>query len=155
MAKFPTEVESSVTVKVPIEKAYKYLWDVVGSSQCIPGLTNCKKVGVNTYQFVYDPRSTAGIVITVQYTAAYKGDGKRAITFVGTAAKGDNTDVDGEIRLEKAGSGTKITLRQLVAPDTPVPSLLQRLVKSFAEREALAAVQDYLANVKKTLEAKA
>jgi len=44
MAKFPTDVEGSVTVKVPIEKAYKYLWDVVRSSQCTPGLASCKKV---------------------------------------------------------------------------------------------------------------
>jgi carbon monoxide dehydrogenase subunit G len=155
MAKFPTEVESSVTVKVPIEKAYKYLWDVVGSSQCIPGLASCKKVGTNTYQFAYDPRTTVGVAITVRYTATYTGDGKGSITFVGKAAKGDNTDVDGEIHLEKVGSGTKITLRQMVAPDTPVPSLLQRLVKSFAEKEAAVAVKDYLAKVKKTLEAKA
>jgi carbon monoxide dehydrogenase subunit G len=155
MAKFPTEVESSVTVKVPIEKAYKYLWDVVGSSACIPGLASCKKVGTNTYQFLYDPRSTAGIAITVRYTAAYKGDGKGTITFVSKTATGDNTDVDGEIRLEKAGAGTKITLRQMVAPDTPVPGLLQRLVKSFAEKEAAVAVKDYLTNVKKALEARA
>ena len=58
MAKFPTEVESSVTVKVPIEKAYKYLWDVVGSSKCIPGLASCKKVAPDTYRFVYEERST-------------------------------------------------------------------------------------------------
>lgn len=155
MAKFPTEVSSSVTVKVPIEKAYKYLWDVVGSAKCIPGLASCKKVGSDTYRFLYEPRSTAGIALTVQYTAAYEGDGKGSITFASATGKGDNTDVDGEIRLQKAGTGTKITLRQMVAPDTPVPSLLQRLVKSFAEKEATAAVKDYLANVKEALEAKA
>jgi carbon monoxide dehydrogenase subunit G len=155
MAKFPTEVESSVTVKVPIEKAYKFLWDVVGSSKCIPGLASCKKVGTNTYRFIYDERSAAGLTITVQYTAAYEGDGKGSIKFVSKTAKGDNTDVDGELRLQKAGTGTKISLRQMVAPDTPVPSLMQRLVKSFAEREASATVKEYLANLKEALEAKA
>lgn len=153
MAKFPTEVEGSVTVKLPIEKVYKYLWDVVGSSECIPGLASCKKVGTNTYTFVFEERSTAGIAMTVQYTAAYKGDGKGVISFASAAGTGDNTDVDGELRLQKAGSGTKITLRQMVAPDTPVPSLLQRLVKSFADREAGATVKTYLANLKATLEA--
>jgi carbon monoxide dehydrogenase subunit G len=153
MAKFPTEVEGSVTVKLPIEKVYKYLWDVVGSSDCIPGLAACKKVGTNTYTFVFEERSAAGIALTVQYTAAYKGDGKGVISFVSAEGKGDNTDVDGELRLQKAGSGTKITLRQMVAPDTPVPSLLQRLVRSFAEKEASATVKVYLANVKKALEA--
>lgn len=154
MAKFPTEVESSVTVKAPIDKVYKYLWDVVGSSKCIPGLASCKKVGTDTYRFVYEDRSTAGLTMTVRYTAAYRGDGKAHIAFSGQAGRDDNTDVDGELRLQKAGTGTKVTLRQMVAPDTPVPSLLQRLVRSFAEKEASTAVREYLANVRKTLEAK-
>src|SRR5215813_11837331 len=104
MAKFPTEVERSITVKVPIEKAYKYLWDVVGSSKCIPGLASCKKVSADTYRFVYDERSAAGLTMKVQYTAAYDGDGKNSISFVSAPAKGDNTDVDGELRLQKAGT---------------------------------------------------
>lgn len=152
MAKFPTEVEHSVTVKAPIEQVYKYLWDVVGSSTCIPGLASCKKVSPNTYRFIFDERSTAGITLAVQYTARYEGDGKARIAFVSAPGKDDNTDVDGELRLQKSGAGTKITLRQMVAPDSPVPSLLQRLVKSFAQREADGAVKDYLANVKRTLE---
>lgn len=155
MAKFPTQVESSITVKAPIEKVYKYLWDVVGSSRCIPGLASCKKAGKDTYRFVYDERSAAGISMTVKYTAAYSGDGKSRITFTGTAGKDDNTDVEGELRLAKAGGGTKITLRQTLAPDTPVPSLLQRLVKSFAEKEASSAAQEYLANLKQALDTSA
>lgn len=154
MAKFPTEIERSVTVKAPLDKVYKYLWDVVGSSKCIPGLASCKKAGKDTYKFLYDERSAAGITMTVQYTAAYEGDGKSAITFKSTAAAGDNTDVDGSLRLSKSGDGTKIALRQMLAPDTPVPSLLQRLVKSFAEKEADAAAQEYLANLKRALEGK-
>lgn len=154
MAKFPTRVESSVTVKAPIEKVYKYLWDVVGSSACIPGLASCKKAGKDTYRFVYDDRSAMGITMKVAYTAAYTGDGKSRIAFVGTAGKDDNTDVDGELRLAKSGAGTKITLTQTLAPDTPVPSLLQRLVKSFAEKEASGGAAEYLANVKQALEGK-
>ena len=154
MAKFPTEVDMSVTVKAPLDKVYKYLWDVVGSSKCIPGLASCKKAGRDTYNFVYAPRSAVGISITVQYTAAYEGDGKGAITFKGADAKGDNTDVDGELRLSKSGDGTKIMLRQTLAPDTPVPALLQRLVKSFAAKEAESAAKEYLANLKQALESK-
>ena len=33
MAKFPTEVESSVVARVPLERAYAFFWDVVGSSK--------------------------------------------------------------------------------------------------------------------------
>ena len=153
MAKFPTEVERSVTVKVPLEKAYSYLWDVVGSSECIPGLDKCKRVGNDTYNFLYEERSTGPVSMIVRYTARYEGNGKDRITFEGTGADGDNTDVTGLIRLQSSGpDSTRVTLRQTLAPDTPVPRLLQGLIRSFVESEAADAVKQYLANIKRTLE---
>jgi carbon monoxide dehydrogenase subunit G len=153
MAKFPTEVERSVTVKAPIDKAYAYLWDVVGSSACIPGIDKCKRVGKDTYHFLYAKRSTGPVSMVVQYTARYVGNGKDTITFEGTSAAHDNTDVAGLIRLQQAGpASTRIMLRQTLAPDTPVPRLLQGLIRSFVESEASDAVKQYLANVKRALE---
>lgn len=153
MAKFPTEVERSVTVKVPLQKAYGYLWDVVGSSTCIPGLNKCKCVAEDTYHFHYEERSTGPISMVVQYTARYEGNGKDRITFEGTGAQNDNTDVSGLIRLQASGpDSTRIILRQTLAPDTPVPRLLQGLIRSFVESAAADAVKEYLANVKRALE---
>src|SRR5512139_3328522 len=153
MAKFPTEVERSVTVKVPISQAYDYLWDVVGSSACVPGLANCKRVGKDTYRFVYEERSTGPVSLVPRYTARYEGNGKDRIAFEGTGAEGDNTDVTGVIRLQASGDGaTKISLKQMLAPDTPVPRLLQSLIRSFVDKEAADAVKQYLANVKRALE---
>ncbi len=153
MAKFPTEVERSITVKAPLDKAYSYLWDVVGSSVCIPGLNKCKRVGANTYNFLYEERSTGPVSMVVRYTAHYEGNGKDRITFEGTSAAGDNTDVSGLIRLQSNGpDSTRVTLRQTLAPDTPVPRLLQGLIRSFVESEAADAVKQYLANIKRTLE---
>jgi carbon monoxide dehydrogenase subunit G len=155
MAKFPTQVDCSVTVKAPIDKVYKYLADVVASSKCIPGLASCKRVAADTYRFVYEERSTGPVSMTVQYTARYDNDGKSTISFAGAGATGDNTDVDGRILLSKSGAdGTKITLRQTIAPDTPVPTLLQGLFRGFAQKEADATAGEYLANVKRTLEGK-
>ena len=153
MAKFPTESERSVTVKAPITQVYGYLWDVVGSSECIPGIDTCKRVGRDTYRFVYQERSTGPVSMIVQYTARYQGNGTDTITFEGTGADGDNTDVSGSIRLQEAGPGvTKIILRQTLAPDTPVPRLLQSFLKSFVEKEAADAVKQYLANIKRSAE---
>ena len=136
MPKFPTEVEKSVTLKVPLARAYEFMWDVVGSSGCIPGLKSCKRVGDDTYRFVYEERSTGPVSLVVQYTARYEGNGKDRITFESTDAKGDNTDVKGLIRLQASGEGaTKLTLKQMLAPDTPVPRLLQGLIRSFVEGE--------------------
>jgi carbon monoxide dehydrogenase subunit G len=153
MAKFPTEVEKSVTVNVPLAQAYAYIWDVVGSSDCVPGLASCKPVGADTYRFQFEERSTGPVSLVPIYTARYEGNGTDRITFKGLAAKGDNTDVDGTIRLEAKGdASTRIVLRQMVAPDTPVPRLVQGLIRSFVEREAADAVKQYLANLKRALE---
>jgi len=44
-----------------------------------------------------------------------------------------NTDVRGTLVLERtAGDGTRVRLTQTIAPDTPVPRLLQGLLRSFA-----------------------
>ena len=156
MAKFPTEVERTVTARVPLARAYDYLWDVVGASSCVPGLDSCKRAGKDTYRFTYEERSTGPVSMVVQYTARYQGNGVDQITFESTGAKGDNTDITGLIRLQPSGNeATRILLRQMIAPDTPIPRLLQSLVRSFVEREAAEGVQRYLANVKKALEAAA
>jgi len=148
MAKFPTEVEHSVTVRAPMARVYGYLWDVVGSSACIPGLDRCERAGKDTYRFIYAERSAGPVSMTVRYTARYSGNGRDMITFEGTAAKGDNTDVRGTIQLAAAGSGkVRVTLRQMLAPDTPIPRLLQGMIRGFVEREAAAGLATYLENV--------
>jgi carbon monoxide dehydrogenase subunit G len=153
MARFPTEVERSITVHAPMGKVYDYLWDVVGSSNCIPGLASCKAAAKDTYRFVYQERTTGPFTLSLQYTARYEGNGKDRITFESIAAKNDNGDCKGLLRLQAAGrDATKITLQQMIAPDTPVPRLLQGLIRSFVETEAADGAKQYLANVKRALE---
>jgi len=152
MAKFPTEIERAVEIDVPPTCAYAYLADVVGSSRSIPGLASCTRVGDDTYRFVYEERSTGPVSMTVQYTARYTLNGRDEIGFTGKGAERDNTDVRGALRVEPSGAGTRVVLRQMLAPDTPVPRLFQGLIRSFVEREAAAAVEQYLANVKRALE---
>jgi carbon monoxide dehydrogenase subunit G len=153
MAKIPTDVERSITVDVPLGRAYAFFWDVVGSAACIPGLAACTNVDGDTYRFVYEERSTGPVSMVAQYTARYDGNGTDRIAFEGTAAAGDNTDVRGVIVLQASGpAATHVTLRQHLAPDTPVPRLLHGLVRTFVEREASEAVGTYLANAKRALE---
>ena len=151
MAKFPTEIEESVTVPAPIQNVYAFLWDVPGSAVCIPGIDRCENVGVDTYRFIYKERSTGPVSMTVRYTARYRGNGADEITFDGISAADDNTDVRGTLRLADEGASTRITLKQRFAPDTPVPWLLQSLIRSFVEAEAAGAARDYLANLRKSL----
>ena len=151
MAKFPTEVEESVTVAAPIERVYAFLWDVVGSSVCVPGIDRCESVGPDTYCFVYKERSTGPVSMTVRYTAKYRGNGKDDISFEGISAADDNTDVRGQLRLVGEGPNTRITLKQRLAPDTPVPWLLQSLIRGFVEAETAGGARDYLANIRQTL----
>jgi hypothetical protein len=153
MAKFPTEVERSVTVKAPLATVYAFFWDVLGSSGCIEGLDNCKRAGKDTYRFLYHERSAGLVSLTVRYTCKYDGNGVDEIRFESTGAQQDNTDVSGRLRFKAAGDGaTKVTLWQRLAPDTPVPTLLQGFVRSTVEKEAGEAVRQYLASAKRELE---
>ena len=151
MAKFPTEIEESVTVPAPVDRVYAFLWDVAASSMCIPGIETCESVGPDTYRFIYQERSTGPVSMVVRYTARYHGNGTDEISFDGISAGQDNTDVRGTIRLAGEGDQTRITLKQRFAPDTPVPWLLQSLIRSFVEAEAAGAARDYLANLRQTL----
>jgi len=148
MAKFPTEVERSTTLRVPLAQGYAFFWDVVGSSRCIPGIARCEPAGADTYRFTFQERSTGPVSMVVRYTARYTGNGTDEIRFRGIAAPDDNTDVEGVIRLAAVGPAeTRVTIRQTIAPDTPVPRLLQGLIKSFVQKEADTAVEQYLAAV--------
>jgi hypothetical protein len=104
---------------------------------------------------VFQERSAGPVSMTVRYTARYATNGADEISYKSIAAKDDNTDAEGTIRIAPTAMGSRITLRQRVAPDTPVPRLVQSMIRSFIEREAAKAVEDYLANIKRELEQKA
>ncbi len=156
MAKFPTEVTESVVVPVPLTEAYAFFWDVPTSARCIPGLDRCENAGADAYRFVFEERSTGPVSMCVTYTARYTGNGADEIRFKSTGAPDDNTDVNGVVRLEAVDAAhTRVTVEQMLAPDTPVPRLLQGLIKSFVQGEAAKAASDYLANVAKKLSTRA
>ena len=153
MAKFPTEVDESVTIAAPRERVYAYLWDVVGASHCVPDLATCELVGPDTYRFVSRERSAGPVSMVARYTARYEGNGVDTIRFESTPLEGDNTDVRGVIAIEEAEAATRVRFTQMIAPDTPVPRLLQGLIRSFVQNEAASAVRGFLENVRREVEA--
>src|SRR5262249_57946375 len=130
MPKFPTDVNESVTIAAPRERVDAYFWDVVGSSHCVPDLATCERVGADTYRFISRERSAGPVSMVARYTARYEGNSVDTIRFESLPVESDNTDVRGVIALEKAGeAATRVLLTQTIAPDTPVPRLLQGLIR--------------------------
>ena len=153
MAKFPTDVDESVTIAAPRERVYAYFWDVVGSSRCVPDLAICERVGPDTYHFISKERSAGPVSMVARYTARYEGNGVDRIHFESLPVEGDNTDIHGTIVLEGTSeNGTRVRLTQTIAPDTPVPRLVQGVIRSFVQREAAASVRGFLSNVQQELE---
>jgi hypothetical protein len=66
-----------------------------------------------------------------RYTARYEGNGLDTIRL----------------------AATRVRFAQTIAPDTPVPRLLQGLIRSFVQREAASAVRRLLDNVRREVEA--
>ena len=153
MAKFPTEVERSIRIRVPLAKAYKHFWDVVTSAQHIPGIDQCERVAKDTYRFTYHEKARGPVKLVVCYTVRYRGNGSDTISYESLAAPGDNTDVRGGFQLAANGAKeTMVVLRQMLAPEVPIPRLMQGLVKPFVEREAADGIERYLDAVKGVLE---
>ena len=153
MAKFPTDVEESVTIAAARERVYACLWDVVGSSRWVPDLATCERVGPDTYRFISRERSAGPVSMVARYTARYEGNGVDRISFESVPVEDDNTDVRGTIVLERTGeNATRVHFTQMIAPDTPVPRLVQGLIRSFVQREAASAVRGFLGNVQRQLE---
>src|SRR5678815_2960612 len=118
MAKFPTDVDESVTIAAPRERVYAYLWDVVAASHCVPDLATCERVGPDTYRFVSRERSAGPVSMVARYTARYEGNGVDAIRFESLPVEGDNTDARGVIALEEgAQAATRVRFTQTIAPD--------------------------------------
>ena len=151
MAKFPTEVDESVTIAAPLERVYAYFWDVVGSSRCVPDLASCERVSPDTYRFISRERSAGPVSMVARYTARYEGNGVDRIRFESLPVEGDNTDVRGTIVLERTAA-TRVRVTQTIAPDTPVPRLLQGLIRSFVQNEAASGVRGFLDNVRREME---
>ena len=130
MAKFPTDVDESVTIAAPRER-----------------------VGPDTYRFISRERSAGPVSMVARYTACYEGNGVDRIRFESLPVEDDNTDVNGTILLEgTAENGTRVRLTQTIAPDTPVPRLVQGVIRSFVQREAVASVRGFLGNVRREME---
>src|SRR5574337_762204 len=103
MAKFPAEAEKSITVKAPAARTYKFLWDVMQSAHCIPGLVDCKRVRTNTYEFQYREITAGPVRHVARYTARYEGNGTDRITFTSVPASDGNTEIDGVFQLQAQG----------------------------------------------------
>ena len=59
----------------------------------------------------------------------------------------------GTLVLERAEqTGTRVRLTQMIAPDTPVPRLVQGLIRSFVQREVASSVRGFLGNVQREME---
>jgi carbon monoxide dehydrogenase subunit G len=153
MARFPTEVDRAVLVHVPAARAYEYLADVRRSAGCIPSIARCERVGDDTWRFTSKDRSVGPLTMSVRYTARYEGNGRDRIDFRSVGADGDNADIDGTFTLQSLDADTtRIELRQMIAPETPVPRLLQGAIRTFVEREAATEIEQFLDGVRRSLE---
>jgi hypothetical protein len=128
MAKFPTEVDESVTIAAPRQRVYAYLWDVVGASRCVPDLATCERVGPDTYHFVSRERSAGPVSMVARYTARYEGNGVDTIRFESLPNESDNTDVRGDCSRGRSAGRHAGTLHANDRPGYAGARLVQGLI---------------------------
>ena len=110
-------------------------------------------MGPDTYRFISRERSAGPVSMVARYTARYEGNGVDRIRLESLPVEGDNTDIHGTIVLEGTSeNGTRVRLTQTIAPDPPVPRLVQGVIRSFVQREAAASVRGFLGNIRREME---
>lgn len=154
MSRFPTRAEKSIVIAAPASAVYSYVWNVASACRGIPGLSVSRHGAEDTYRFEYSNDSQGPVTLQVRYTAKFIGNGKDKIRYFSSPTDGEDTaEVEGCVLIREIGPGkAQLTLRQELAPETPVPRFLPNLLRAYVQTEATAAVEAYLRNAKRNLE---
>lgn len=154
----------AVTVNIEIKKRFKVkaapgtvfdlLADVPASASHFPKVDDLVDLGDNTYRWEMEKIGVDKYSLQTVYACVYRSS-KRAGTVIWTPVEGEgNGIVDGQWTIKKASpSGTNITLETTAALSLPLPRLVKFAVAPLVEREFNALIEEYVANLKATLNA--
>jgi carbon monoxide dehydrogenase subunit G len=147
-----SSVQKSVSLNVPLERAFAFLVDVEKSGKLWDGIEKIEKTGDNRYRWVLTERSTAGLKFKGDYVCQYANNGKDEITWSYVSG---NMKSSGRYRLTASGSTVTLNMSIDSEADAPIPSLMKAVAKPFAQSELNKGVDSFVVNLRRTLEAAA
>ena len=151
MADVEVTFERKITVKAPPEKVYEVLSDFSRVKKLVPSLQSFRKTGENRYHWKFKPAGAMGVEIAAEYETDFELEENKRIAWKSIPGKG-NTDVEGEFKLKKKGSGTEVHLKVKTVAHLPIPRFARGIARPYVEKEITRVMDGYLENLKKTVE---
>lgn len=148
MASIECNADKTMRIPVPLEKLLALLIDIPVVGKLWSDVETVTDIGDNQYRYRLIERSTVGMKFRGEYIAKYENNGKDEVTW--HTLEG-NMDSRGHWRLYADGDGTRANLKVVSTITMPVPKLLMKAVRIFAEREMDTSVAAHLDNISKHL----
>ncbi len=144
MASIECSATQTRRIAAPIDAVLRALIDIPVYGKLWDDVETVTDLGDDKYRYRLIERKTAGIKFVGQYTCRYTNNGTDEMKW--TTLEG-NMDSRGSWRLTADGDGTRAHLEVISTITMPVPKLILRGVRIFAEKEMVEAVNSHIANV--------
>lgn len=152
MAEIPGEYHGSVEVKADPETAFELVNDYPRSAYHHPTIQSFTKVRPGVYRWAAKPVGFKSFSLAACYEATYKGIKNKEVHWKSIRGKG-NVDVEGSWKVEPLpGGGTRLHFDMKLKVYWPVPWIFIGLAKRVIEYQLAGPMDEYLQNIRKTLE---
>lgn len=135
------------------ERVFELLADVPRSASHFPDVEKLEPLGGNTFRWIMEKIAigTHTLQQTI-YACAYRSD-RAAMSVSWAPVEGEgNAKVEGNWRIEPAGSGTKVQLHTKGSLEVDLPGFLQFLLSPFIELAFTQKIDRYISNLQEAFE---
>ena len=148
------EIKKRFKVKAPVSTVHALLADVPESVSHFPKVAQLVDLGANCYRWEMEKIGLDKYNLQTVYACRYRSN-KRAGTVTWEPIEDEgNALVEGKWTVKKANpSGTNVTLATTASIEMPLPRLVKFAVAPLVEREFQGLIEEYIDNLKETLNA--
>lgn len=147
-------VKKRFKVKADLATVFELLADVPESASHFPKVDQLVDLGGKSYRWEMEKIGVDKYSLQTVYACQYRSN-KRAGTVTWEPIEGEgNGIVEGQWTLKKATpGGTNVTLETTAQLELPLPRLVKFVVAPMVEREFEGLIEEYIENLKETLNA--
>jgi len=147
---FTVTIDVSKQFETPAlpKKVFELLSNVPRSASHFPDVEKLEPLGGNTFRWIMEKIAIGGHTLQQTiYACAYRSD-PATLSVCWTPVEGEgNARVEGNWRLEPAGTGTKVQLHTKGTLEVYLPGFLQFLLSSLIEMAFTQKIDRYIANL--------
>jgi len=152
---FTVTIDVSKQLDTPAspETVFELLADVPRSASHFPDVEKLEPLGGNTYRWIMEKIAIGDHTLQQTiYACAYRSD-RESLSVSWTPVEGEgNARVEGDWRIEPAGTGAKVQLHTKGALEVDFPGFLQFLLSPLIELAFTQKIDRYIENLQAAFE---